>query len=225
MPHPKGGYKTQDGTKCPGVTTILSRFKDAGGIIYWAWEQGRDGLDFRETRNDAAEAGNLAHALVEYHITGDEDIERLSLIREGKIPAEIMERANKAYGNYLNWARMTNLKVIKTEMSLISEQHKFGGTFDGIAVVEVDGVRSMADWKTSSAIYRDALVQVAAYKGLWEENHPDQPIEGGFHLCRFSREFGDFSHHHFEELDDAWELFLLYRRAYDLDKRLKKRAA
>jgi|SRR6185369_3649582 len=225
MSRPKGGYHLADGTKVPGVTTIIGRFKDSGGIIYWAWDQGRNGFDFRETKDDAAQAGTIAHALVEYHITGKSDAEITAMIEAEKVSPEILERANRAYENYLNWERTTKLSVVKTEMALVSEKYKFGGTFDGIAVVEIDGVRSLADWKTSSAIYRDALVQVAAYKALWEENFPDQPIEGGFHLCRFSRDEADFSHHYFENLDDGWRQFILFREAYDIDKRLKKRAA
>ena len=222
---PKGGYQLASGEKVPGVTTIIGRFKDSGGIIYWAWDQGRNGFDFRETKDDAAQAGTIAHALVEYHITGKSDEEITRMIEEEKVTPEILEKANRAYENYLNWEKTTKLSVVKTEMSLVSETYKFGGTFDGIAVVEIDGVRSLADWKTSSAIYRDALVQVAAYKWLWEENFPDQPIEGGFHLCRFSRDEADFSHHYFENLDDGWRQFVLFREAFDIDKRLKKRAA
>lgn len=225
MGRPKGGYRTKDGERVPGVTTIISRFKDAGGLMYWCWEQGRDGFDFRETRDDAASAGNLAHALVEQRITGVSDKETVDLIESGKMPREVKERGLRAYENYLNWERMTRLKVIKTELALVSETHKFGGTFDGIAVVEIEGKRSMADWKTSTAIYRDHLVQVAAYKGLWEECYPDAPIDGGFHLCRFSRTEADFGHSYFENLDLAWEQFLLFRRAFDIDKQLKKRAA
>lgn len=40
MPHPKSGYKV-DGKSVPGTTTIIGRFKDAGGLLYWACEQGR----------------------------------------------------------------------------------------------------------------------------------------------------------------------------------------
>jgi hypothetical protein len=79
------------------------------------------------------------------------------------------------------------------------------------------------DLKTSSGIYRDHLIQVAAYRHLWEENTGGK-ITGGFHILRFSREDGDFSHHFFPELDDAWEMFKHLRAAYDLDLKLKKRA-
>lgn len=222
MPHPKGGYKTKDGVKCPGVTTIISRFKESGGLIHWAWQQGKDGLDFRETRDSAAEAGTVAHALVEYHITGKSDQDVAKMIEDERIDKEVLLRANQAYENYLNWERMTKLKVVQTEMSLVSERHKFGGTFDGIAVVDVDGVRALADWKTG-AIYTEALIQCAAYKGLWEELHPAEPIEGGIHIVSFSREQADFNHRYFSSLDSGWELFLLYRKAFDIDKQLKKR--
>jgi hypothetical protein len=83
----------------------------------------------------------------------------------------------------------------------------------------------LLDYKTSNGVYSDMLIQLAAYKNLWEENRPDLPITGGCHLLRFAKERGDFAHHYFQELDDEWEQFLLFRQAYDLDKALKKRAA
>src|SRR6185369_1711903 len=36
MPTPTQGYRTADGKRVPGTTTILDRFKDSGGIIWWA---------------------------------------------------------------------------------------------------------------------------------------------------------------------------------------------
>ena len=66
-------------------------------------------------------------------------------------------------------------------------------------------------------------VLIAAYKQLWEENHPDRPITGGYHLLRFDKEHADFTHHFWTELDEAWSQFQIFRQAYDIDKRLKKR--
>jgi hypothetical protein len=73
----------------------------------------------------------------------------------------------------------------------------------------------LLDYKTSNGVYSDMLIQLAAYKNLWEENRPDLPITGGCHLLRFAKERGDFAHHYFQELDDEWEQFLLFRQAYD----------
>lgn len=105
---------------------------------------------------------------------------------------------------------------------MVSEQYRFGGTPDAIG--KVDGELCLIDWKTSNSVYSDYLIQIAAYKHLWEENHPGQLITGGYHLCRFAKENGDFAHHYYPDLEEAWRLFLLFREAYDIDKVLRKRA-
>jgi len=227
MPTPKSGYRLKDGTRVPGTTTIIGRFKDSGGLIHWSWEQGRDGLDYRVTRDSAADAGTLGHWLVEQHIAGLAENEITAAFQQKtkteKIEKEIADKAIKAYQSYRLWEKQTNLKIVAQEMLLVSETHKFGGTPD--AVGEIDGQLCLVDWKTGNALYRDHLVQVAAYAQLWNENNPDRLITGGFHICRFSKAHGDFAHHYYDELDDAWQQFLLFRKAYDLDKLLKKRAA
>ena len=41
MARPKGGYRLKSGESVPGVTTIIGRFKDSGGLLWWAFEQGK----------------------------------------------------------------------------------------------------------------------------------------------------------------------------------------
>jgi len=217
MPTPREGYFLADGKRVPGVTTIIGRFKESGGLIHWAWTEGKEGRDYRETSKAAADAGTLAHAMVEAKIR---DLPGPDL---DKYPEDVRVKGAAAYGAFLTWADQSRLKVIYAEPKLVSERHRFGGTPD--AIIELDGKLSLGDWKSGNAVYADHLIQIAAYKNLWEEVFPDRPIEGGYHLCRFSKEHGDFAHHFFPNLDEAWEMFLLYRRAYDIDKDLKKRAA
>ena len=40
-PHPKFGYRDESNKRVPGTTTIIGRFKDSGGLLYWACEQGK----------------------------------------------------------------------------------------------------------------------------------------------------------------------------------------
>ena len=131
-------------------------------------------------------------------------------------------RADIAFSAFLEWAKSSELEPAHTETKLVSETYKFGGTLDAMFI---KGKLAVCDWKTSNAIYGEMLAQVAAYGLLWEENNPDQPIEGGYHIIRFDKTYGDFSHHYYPELDDALEYFLLCREAYDLAKKLKKRAS
>lgn len=180
----------------------------------WAYNMGLQGLDFEEQRDKAADAGTVAHALVEAHIKKQPQ-------PIFNVDKEIETRGRSAFQQYLNWERHSRLEIIESEISLVSETYQFGGTIDAIGRLEA--ALCLPDWKSSNGLYSDALIQIAAYKNLWEENFPDRPITGGFHLCRFSKDWADFEHRHFGNLDDAWELFKHYRVAYDLDKRLQKR--
>lgn len=221
MPHPKAGYRV-NGKKVPGVTTIIGRFKDSGGLMFWAFEQGKAAergeiARLYDKRDDAATSGTLAHSMVEQYIN-HADPPDLS-----EYPPEIQAQAKQGFENYLTWARNNKIKIIDQEMMLTSEEYRYGGCPDAIGT-DADGRLCLVDWKTSNSVYPDYLIQLAAYNHLWEEAHPLEPLTGGFHLCRFSKENADFAHHYFSELDDAWEQFKLYLKAYEIDKRLKKRA-
>jgi len=220
MPHPKQGYKI-DGKAVPGVTTIIGRFKDAGGLLFWAFEQGKAAergeiQKLYDKRDQAAESGTLAHSLVEAHING------LPLPDLFSCPEEIAKQARQGYENYLQWQRDNRIEIVYQEMELVSTEHSFGGCPDAIGR-DSQGRLCLLDWKTSNAIYQDYLIQIAAYNHLWLINHPDEPLTGGFHLLRFSKEHADFAHHFWSELDDAWRQFVLFREAYEIDKKLKKR--
>ena len=207
---PTQPYKTKDGKRVPGTTTIISKFKESGGLIHWAWNLGMQGIDYNDRRDKAADAGTLAHALVEAHIRGH----KVDLTRE---PQDTIQKAQKAFGAFLEWASGSKLQPQETELALVSEKHRFGGCLDSMLV---NGKLSLGDWKSSSGIYDDHLLQLAAYAILWEEAYPDRPLEGGYHIVRFSKVGGEFEHRWWgydnPRMVAARELFLLYRRAYDL---------
>ena len=76
MPHPKGGYRLKDGTRVPGTTTIIGRFKDSGGLLWWAFYQGQAAErgeinSLYDKRDEAAEAGTIAHDLVDLFLHGE----------------------------------------------------------------------------------------------------------------------------------------------------------
>lgn len=215
MARPYKGYEI-DGEKVPGVTTILSRFKESGALMWWAWDQGRQGLDYRASKQAAADAGTLAHDMVEHDIYGQ------GFDTNGYDP-ETVQKASGAYAAYREWKDQTELQIAEAEVPLLSRTYLFGGTLDAIFI---KGKLALGDWKTSNGIYADYLLQLAAYEILWKENFPDRPISGGFHLLRFSKQHDpsdpiSFSHHYWSQLDVAKEQFLHLLAAYKLDKRVK----
>lgn len=208
----KGGYHTKDGQRVPSVTTITGRYKEAGGLIHWAWALGKEGKDYREVRDDAASAGTMAHEAVEAWVKGEP--------QKFEGPVEVCEKARKAFSGFLEWADRSELRVDKQELPLVSEVHRFGGTFDAILI---KGRRAMGDWKTSNGLYLEYLEQIAAYGILWDENFPNEPIDGGYDLLRFDKTYGDFTHKHWDELESAKQSFLHKLAAYKLEKELKAR--
>lgn len=206
-------YKTQDGKRVPGVTTILGRFKDSGGLIHWAWEQGRDGKDYRATRDAAAEAGNIAHQWI------DDDIHERPQTRLDADP-ETLWKAGQALEAFRDWRSMVKFEVVETETPLISELYRFGGTFDALARVNRRLV--LLDWKTSNRIYPEYLVQLSAYRQLLKERGGEVPDSA--YLLRVGKEFADFHTHSWPEpvLDHGWQAFARMRELYDIDAILKK---
>ena len=218
MPHPKQGYFTKDGKKVPGTTTVVGRFKDSGALIYWAWQCGKDGKDIRVVKEDAADAGSCTHEMIDCHIHG-------RTFKHGPWDPLAIAKAEHAFLAYLNWSEQNKLKVVASEVQLVSEKYRFGGCFDAV----VSGAELvLLDYKSSNGLYPDMLVQVAGgYSLLWAEHFPDKPL-AGIDLLRVSKPKAPddpvmFEHRHWsaELFPIAQRSFLLMRELYDIDKRLK----
>lgn len=206
-------YLLADGTPVSGVTTILGRFKDSGALLQWAFKQGKSGAaTLYEKRDEAADVGSLIHAMVE----ADIHAEPLPAI-----PEQHAAKCKSGFAAWRIWREDRALEIVATEVPLVSQRHRFGGTIDAIGR-DRRGL-CLLDWKSSNGVYAEYALQLAAYRVLWEENHPDQPITGGFHLARFGKEHGDMEHRYWPDLTEAQEEFLLLVRAYELDKRLRER--
>lgn len=211
---PTAPYYNKMGKRLPGTTTIIGRFKESEFLIKWAWEQGCAGLNYRRTRDSAADSGTVTHELVDAHIHN----------RKPEIdlyPKDIVAKGRVGFAGFLKWKDEFHVDYVETEMQLVSEEFQFGGTPDAIG--RIDGKLCMIDWKTSKRVYPDHLLQLAAYKILWDENR-DEEIDGPFHLLRFDKESGGFEHHHWAlgDLDEAREAFVHMRALYGLMQKVGK---
>src|SRR5439155_24146959 len=134
-------------------------FKESGGLVHWAWQLGIDGIDYRAARDSAGEAGSICHGWIEQHIHGDPLID----VPLPDAP-ELQQQAYQGYSAFCDWAESVQLEVLATEIPLVSEKYKFGGTPDALALVA--GKPKLLDWKTSNAAYLEYVVQLAAYRQL-----------------------------------------------------------
>lgn len=212
MPTAKAGYFLKNGDKVPSVTTVLSRFKESGGLIHWAYKLGLEGKDYRAVRDEAAAAGTLAHDMIERRIRLQPE-----LPYDPKVPEEIRMQAETALDSYDLFRKEMGdkLAIIVAEKSLVSETFGFGGTLDAMGMV--DGKLCILDWKTSKSLHPEAVAQCAAYRMLWNENNPDQMVGNTAHLVRFSKTEVAFEHKPVV-LEAGWRYFLALLAAYGDDK-------
>ena len=92
---------------------------------------------------------------------------------------------------------MANVEIIWTEKHFISRKYKYGGTPD--LLVKENGKYILIDFKTSSAIYVDNLIQGSAYAHLIKEN---EKIEiDKFFVARFPKDDSPYEIREFDKTD------------------------
>lgn len=216
---PTQPYLLASGERVPGTTTVIGacHLGSIDGLLGWANNLGKQGKNHREERDKAADAGTACHEMAECYA------KNLPFERTKYVP-EALAKADQAFEAFKEWADQTNLRIAHSELPLVSERYRYGGTLDAMFV---NGKLSLGDYKTSNSLQPGMLCQLAAYKNLWTENRPDELINGGFHLLRFSRpDHADdpvrFAHYFWSDLDLAWEAFKHMRELYTIHARLRK---
>ena len=207
-------YRNAKGEKIPGVTTVIGQNLgwSKGALMGWAYNQGKEGKPLRETAQKAADAGTIGHYLIDCEIRGVKP-------DTSQFAKELLDKGETAYLNFLEWKKIVSFKPIATEIHLVSEEYQYGATPDCIA--EVNGKLCLLDWKTGNGVYEDHIIQMAAYRHVWEENKPELPLEGGFHLLRIDKETAGFDHHFRHALPEAFSAFLHLLALHGLKKKIK----
>ena len=155
-------YQLEDGTRVPGVTTILGVIAKPA-LISWANRMGLDGINTSKHVDELADIGTLAHAMIAHFLGGPEpDLDDYSKNQ--------IDRAENSVLSFHEWAKGKTLSTRFSERQMVSEKLRYGGTVDWIGVI--DGESVLLDLKTGKAIYDEHLYQVAAYWNLAEECGP-----------------------------------------------------
>lgn len=200
-------YRTKDGARVPGTTTITGLL-DKPALVGWANNLGLQGISSHDYVDSMAGVGTLAHAMCVAMLTGDltEDLDEYA-------PIEVRLARNSA-AKFQAWLDEHEFKPILIEQPLVSEEHRFGGTVDLYGVL--DGAYALVDLKTGKAIYSEMVYQLAAYRQLLiEHGHTVDNVR----IVRIGRDEEEgFEERIFGNLDKAWKVFWHLRQIYDLRK-------
>jgi len=169
---------TFEGITYPGVTSILGALDKSGPLMGWAAREtataavrllpqlpdilattGPEGvvkmLTARSswTRDEAAQLGTDVHGLAD-------------LLVQGKPLPPMTDTQTKRVEHYAAWWERSGWTLRLSEAMVIQkgshEQGGWGGTFDLLAY-DQDKRTVMADIKTGKAVYKEAVLQMAAY--------------------------------------------------------------
>lgn len=205
-------YKTSDGIRVPGVTTVI--IADKSNLIHWAWEQGVNGNDYRKVRDQAGDIGTLTHYRIMCEFTG----ETPDLTDYSK---RDIDKSDNAMLKFYEWQGQHSIIPFKPyiEKPMVSDNLKYGGTPDLPCIY--DDVTTLVDVKTGKGIYDEYLFQIAAYRYLLSEH--DIHIEQGLILNIGKGETLDFEARiiNKKQLDISWQIFKHMLGIYYDKKQLK----
>ena len=210
----------------PSVTSVLQYGGEKGALMWWHFQQGKEAAR-AEIEDDAApcntvwdmpkraaEVGTIVHAMIEADVHG-------IALDYAMWRNDLVDSARGHFRAWERWKADNTFTTEATELSLVSDRHRYGGTQD---ITMVSSQRTIVDYKSGKGPYASHLYQLAAYYHLWLEAHPDQEVEA-VAILRVSAD-GSFHHHSWptdsETVERAWAAFLACRELYDIEKAMKK---
>ena len=196
---PQQTYHLSDGTKVPGGSTICKIGDDASALLHWAWKLGTEGKDYRKERDKAADIGTIAHFLIECFLNN----QVADLSDYGQ---EDIDKALLCYNKFVDWWDEQSLEKVATEIQLVNEFYRYGGTIDLIARTQ-KGEHILLDFKTSKKISESYWRQCAGYAQLWNSNNPANPIKNHAIVRIGKQEEGDFEVVWKDNLSNEWYVF------------------
>jgi hypothetical protein len=176
---------TYEGVTYPGVTGILRVLDKSDALMAWAANSTAEAaVELARRKVDAYSALDIllevvgpegvAKALASSSVRKRDDAAQLGstvhdwadkLLTTGIDPADMAAMSDpvlKRVKAYAEWWEASGWKRRLTEAYVVAPSTGYGGTFDLLAY-DADGRTVMADIKTGTGVYREAILQLCAY--------------------------------------------------------------
>lgn len=212
-------YTNAAGTRVPGTTTITGVI-DKPALVRWANQLGLQGVDSSKYVDELATIGTLAHYMVECWLMETEP-------NLGDFSPNQIASSKVCVDKFFEWVKTAGIShkdFSLSEQQLVSEKHQFGGTIDIAGMV--NGKATLIDVKTCKGIYDEHKTQVAGgYHLLCEENGftPEQVFI--LRIGRSENEGFEVVTVRDSEIALHRERFLVCRKLYELNNRIRKQTA
>ena len=204
-------YRLKDNTIVPGVTTIVEQLGwNKRVLINWANRIGLEGIQAAKYKDDKADIGTLAHAMITDKLLGKET-------DTSDYSKNQIDQAENSVLSFWEWEKDHKIEPILVEKPLVSEMLGFGGTPDIYGLV--NDFHELVDLKTGSGIYPEYFVQVAAYRELLQENGNSVAKVRILNIPRAESE--TFQEQVVGNVDLYWHIFLNCLEIYKTQKKIR----
>jgi hypothetical protein len=168
-----------DGSKIVSVTEVIGALGKPG-LMWWAAEEAaracaaylregaaeHDAIErarkaFLRTRDAAAEAGTLAHEMIEAYLEGQDPEDVIDAFAD----VDVVDRARRAFSRFASWWPTSGYTVHLSEEQIVDRATGYGGTLD-LVLRAADGSLVIGDVKTGRGVYDEVTIQLAAYAAL-----------------------------------------------------------
>lgn len=200
-------YKTQDGTRVPGVTTITGLLNKPA-MIHAAWKLGTEGVNYREYWDALAAVGTVAHRMILEDLRGGK-VDKSAL---STYSPDVATLSKNSFSTYLAWKSANKIEPVMFETALVSELYRYGGTADLLGYI--NGKLTLVDFKTGG-IFPEHFIQLSGYSALVNERRPELgPIER-YILLGIPRKEGEaFAVKEKDSLVAEWDVFRSLLKVY-----------
>lgn len=145
-----------------------------------------------QIKDQAADLGTQAHAFID-------------LIIHGKEPESVPEAIEGPVQSFRDWWMESGIELVAGDTKVASVEHGYGGSLDALG--RRNGKLIILDWKTSSGIWTEYALQVAAYAQAFRETY-GLPVEEAI-IVRFGKKPPiDFEAKELFDLNLSFQAFL-----------------
>jgi hypothetical protein len=153
----------------------------------------------RRTSKDATDIGKTVHQFAE------------DVLKDGRAALPSDPLARKGAQAFLDWFHSNKLETSDSERMVFSKTWYYAGTVDWFG--RLNGIPTVLDFKTSSSVYPEMLLQIAAYCIALNEELNEEIRQGA--IVRLDKKTGKCEPYIFEITNGLKDAFLRVRETHE----------
>jgi hypothetical protein len=189
----------------PSVTWIAGFYPKGVQFYKWLADKGWD--EAEAIKQAAGDKGSKVHKACEDILLGHEvKMNDKYLNPSTEQQEELTVQEYECLMSFVEWLKVTNPEVIKTEYTVWNQEHNYAGTID--MKLKINGEPWLVDLKTSLSIWPEYELQLSAYRHAEDEVCKTAILQIGYNRNKNQK-------YKFTEIENRFDLFLSAKKIWE----------